>query len=89
MYDNIGGKIKKLAQATFLVEALAATIFGFYMLAEEDPIIGITIMLFGPIVAFVGSWLLYGYGELIDKSCEIERNTRGCIENEQAEKSND
>ena len=34
-------------------------------------------MISGPFVAWVFSWLLYGYGELIEKTCEIARNTQG------------
>lgn len=79
MYDNIGGKIKGLAKATFIVEAIAAVITGIaLMVSDEDLIpVGLLVMLVGPIVAWVSSWLLYGFGELIDKASDIERNTRG------------
>ncbi|MBP5245183.1 MAG: hypothetical protein J6036_01835, partial [Clostridia bacterium] len=30
----------------------------------------------GPILAWVSPFLLYGFGELIETNCEIERNTR-------------
>ena len=78
MYDNIGGKIKGLAKATFIVEAIAAAITGIsLMVVEEDLIpVGLLVMLVGPIVAWVSSWLLYGFGELIDKTSKIEENTR-------------
>ena len=33
MYDNIGGKIKGLAKATFIVEAIAAVITGIALMA--------------------------------------------------------
>ena len=74
MYDNIGGKIKGLAKATFIVEAIAAIIVGIVLLVEEEW--WCTLILFcGPIVAWVSSWLLYGFGEIIDKLCDIEHNT--------------
>ena len=79
MYDNIGSKIKGLAKGTFIVEAIAAFISGIALMAAEDDLIGagVLIMLLGPVVAWVSSWVLYGFGELIDKTCDIERNTRG------------
>jgi hypothetical protein len=79
MYDNIGGKIKGLAKAGFIVEAIVAVITGIALMASDDDliIVGVLVLLLGPIVAWVSSWLLYGFGEIIDKTCSIERNTRG------------
>ena len=78
-YDNIGGKIKGLAKAAFVVEAIAAVISGIGLMASDDDmiLIGLLTMALGPFVAWVGSWLLYGFGELIEKAAEIELNTRG------------
>lgn len=76
MYDNIGGKIKGLAKAVFIVEAIAAVITGFLLMTSVIPI-GLLVMVVGPLVAWVSSWLLYGFGELIDKTCDIARNTHG------------
>jgi len=77
MYNNIGGKIKGLAKATFVVEAIAAVITGIVFIDSDDDMIpiGLLLIVVGPIVAWVSSWLLYGFGELIDKICEIARNT--------------
>lgn len=79
MYDDIGEKIKNLAKATFFVEAIASIITGILFIFSDADwfFIGIITIIFGPLVAWVSSWLLYGFGELIDKTCEIERNTRG------------
>lgn len=68
MYDFIGDKIKGLAKAIFFVEAIAAIITGIALLLNEEPLIGILILVLGPIVAWVSSWLLYGFGQLIDNS---------------------
>ena len=78
MYDNIGGKIKGLAKATFIIEAIAVVITGIALMASDEDMIpiGLLVMVVGPIVAWVSSWLLYGFGELVDKACDIERNTR-------------
>ena len=80
MYDNIGGKIKGLAKATFIVEAIATVITGIGLMASDDYImipVGLLVMVIGPVVAWVSSWSLYGFGELIDKTCDIARNTYG------------
>ena len=77
MYDNIGGKIKGLATATFIVEAIASVIAGIALLIYTEEWWCTLILFCGPIVAWVSSWLLYGFGEIIDKLCDIEQNTRG------------
>ena len=77
IYDNIGGKIKGLAKSTFIVEAVAAVITGIAVLISTDILLGLIILVVGPIVAWVSSWLLYGFGELIDKASDIADNTRG------------
>ena len=75
MYDNIGGKIKGLAKAIFIVEAIAAIIVGIVLWVETE-VWGCALILFcGPIVAWVSSCLLYGFGEIIDELCDIEHNT--------------
>lgn len=33
---------------------------------------GIAVMVIGAIITWISTWLLYGYGELIDKVCDIE-----------------
>ena len=76
MYDNIGGKIKGLAKATFIVEAIASVITGIALWVDTEEWWCALILFCGPIVAWVSSWLLYGFGELIDRVCEIAKNTR-------------
>lgn len=78
MYENIGGKIKGLAKATFIVEAIAAVITGIILMVDNDDMIpfGLVLLIVGPAIAWASSWLLYGFGELIDKVCEIAKNTK-------------
>lgn len=77
MYDNIGKKIKGLVKVLFIVESIAAAIVGIALLASDEDLIftGLLVLLVGPIIAWVSSWLLYGFGELIDRVCEIAKNT--------------
>lgn len=83
MYENIGKKIKGLVKAMFAIEAIVAVIAGLIVMSidEDMVLIGLLVMIGGTLVAWVSSWLLYGFGELIDKVCDIERNTRGGLQN--------
>ena len=78
MYDNIGEKIKGLAKVMFIVEAIAVVITGIALMASDGDmiLIGLLVMVVGLIVAWVLSWLLYGFGELIDNVCTIAANTK-------------
>ena len=81
-YNNIGKKIKGLAKGMFIANGALCVIVSIVLLALydfdlEDAWWALLIMIFGPIISWFGSWLIYGFGELIDKARDIERNTRG------------
>ena len=69
-YDNIGGKIKSWAKWIFGAGAIAAIIAGFVMIIQDSDmaLVGLLTIILGPIVAWVSSWLLYGFGQLIENS---------------------
>ena len=74
MFDNIGKKIKILAVVLFVLIAVGGFCVGMGIMAVNDNLVapGLS-MIFGcPIAAWILSWLLYGYGELIDKTASIE-----------------
>ena len=85
MYDNIGGKIKGLAETVFIVEAVGAVITGIVLLAKNDDLIlaGLLTLVCGPIVAYIGSWILYAFGELVE-DVHAMRNKYYLIAEEQA-----
>ena len=68
MYDNIGEKIKLLAKIVFILEAIVAVIAGIALLATDDSFafVGLLTLFCGPIIAWVGSWILYGFGVLVE-----------------------
>lgn len=70
MYDNIGGKIKGLAKFLFLVDALAAVVSGIVMMGSDDDLVGLGFLVIfgGVLIAWVSTWLLYGFGQLIENS---------------------
>jgi len=77
MYANIGKKIKGLTKCAFFVEALAAVLAGLFLLfcGANFIILGLLLLICGPIVAWISSWILYAFGELVDKITENEKNT--------------
>ena len=78
MYDNIGAKLKGLAKAVFIILSLGFIVLGIVLICidEDFILIGILQMVIGPFLAWVSSWVLYGFGEIIDKLTDIEINTR-------------
>ena len=80
MYDNIGKKIKVLAQTTFVVLAIASILVGSILWYDQDEPWFALLVFLGPIVAWLLSLMTYGFGEIVDKVCDIEQNIRldGC-----------
>lgn len=89
MFNDIGKKIKKLAStlykiqiAIYVIAAIVLFVLGVMLLTKPDAfgflliLIGIVCAALGPLLAWLSTCILYGYGELIDKTSEIEKNTR-------------
>ena len=83
MYNNIGRKIKGLAKAIFFIEAIAAIVCGCALFVDgldgSIILIALLVMVGGSIVAWISSWLLYGYGEMIEKNCLIEKHLQDLL----------
>lgn len=74
MFENIGRKIKVLAQVVFWVGVIGSCVAGLVILVKMESAIGLLIMLGGGATALISGWLAYGFGELIDKTTEIAQN---------------
>ena len=79
MYKSVGRQIKTASTITIVLTVLAciAIVVASFTLNSFGVLIGLCVVL--PVVGFVGwtlSVLLYGVGELIDKTTEIEAETR-------------
>ena len=85
LYENIGGKIKNWAKWIFIVEAIGAVMAGIALITTDDDLIlaGILTLFCGPIVAYVCSWILYAFGELVEDVHAI-RNKEGTAAEEKA-----
>lgn len=83
MFKNIGKKIKTLAKVLCWVGIIAYAIAAIIMIAigangDSGAMIayGVAVLIVGPLSAWIGSFFLYGFGELVDKAIDIEKNTR-------------
>lgn len=80
LYENIGGKIKSWAKGIFIVESIGFIIGGIVLALTasdyDDPmfIFGILTVFLGPFMAWVGSWLMYAFGELVEDVGIIREN---------------
>ena len=79
LYENIGEKIKGWAKWIFIVESIAAIITGIALMFEDAAFIGFIVLICGPLVAWVSSWLLYAFGELVDKTAANEKHTKDIL----------
>ena len=81
MYNNIGKKIKALAVISFAIIAFGTFVAGCVCvgLGYNKILIrnGLLIMSIGPLVSWISSWMLYAFGELVDKVCAIEKKLNG------------
>ena len=75
-YHNIGKKIKTLAMVGFIVETILFALYGVLIVAENRDFIltGLLVIILGPIFAWISSWLVYGFGQLIENSDMIAEN---------------
>lgn len=76
MFENIGEKIKSLASIICwfgIVASIAVALFLFASAPEDGVIVifSMVILILGPLISWLSTCILYGYGELISKSCEI------------------
>ena len=72
LYKNIGNKIKIMAKWFFITEAISFVITGIVMMSiardydTTEFVLGILSIICGPIIAFVSSWVLYAFGQLVE-----------------------
>lgn len=89
MFDNIGGKIKMLAKVICWLGIGFSIFFGLLVIIgcaiSEGGILnvaigfflGLLVIIIGALASWIGSFFLYGFGELIERTAEIAQNTRG------------
>ncbi len=74
MFDNIGRKIKGLAAVICWIGIIASVFFACLLFAYEYTVVlGVFLFFVGPLASWIGSFTLYGFGQLIDNSDKILR----------------
>ncbi len=77
MYNNIGKKIKVLAKVLAWIGIAASVISGLAMIIASSRVggpmalTGILAMVLGSLLSWVSSFVLYGFGEIVENSALI------------------
>lgn len=78
MFNNIGGKIKTVAQVICWLGIIGSIILGIATISEVDETLGILIILLGPLFSWISSFITYGFGQLIENSdILVEQGKKG------------
>ena len=96
MFDNIGLKIKMLAKFCTIIGIVISCIVGFVVMLSGAFLMGLLYALIGALIAWVGSFLLYGFGELVENNqiiafycMENQKNNEGAQFNSSSTLNND
>ncbi len=78
MFANIGGKIKAVATVFCWIGIIASIIFAIVLFSQDNRYVstilpGILCLLLGPLLSWLSSIALYGFGELIETNQENNR----------------
>ncbi len=79
MFNNIGKKIKALAKAMFWVGIAASFLIGVVLIERDSDMAkyGFLIMIAGSLVSWIGCFVLYGFGQLVDNSDILVAQIKG------------
>lgn len=82
MFDNIGRKIKDLAVLTCWLGIIGSVLIMFAMI-EDNPGMGILILVGGCLISWIGSFAAYALGEITENSeRQVQMLTQLCKEQE-------
>ncbi len=71
MFTNIGKKIKVLAMVIAWMGIIGSVIGGVVLMDEADEALGLLVMLVGALMSWIGSFFMYGFGQLIDNTDKL------------------
>lgn len=75
LYGNIGGKIKTLAVIFCVLGVLFSVISGIFTIVVDASTIsvvkGILVILVGAVLSWIGSFVLYGFGQMVENSDKL------------------
>lgn len=94
MFENIGKKIKGLAKfycwIGIIVSLITGLVFCIISASEDEVgflIPGLCLLFLGPLFSWIGSWLLYSWGDIVDNVQTIKQSCAGAIATEQEQPS--
>ena len=73
MLGNVGKKLKILSLIMFVFAMVPVLCFGIMFLFNESVGLGLVVIVAGIFSVGLISMLLYGFGEIVDKICHIDR----------------
>lgn len=76
MYDNIGKKIKIITIIHTIIFIILSMSAGVILVFKEINY-GYILIFLVPFVIWASSFVLYGFGELVEKTCDIRRKICG------------
>ena len=66
MFDNIGSKIKILAQIVSIIGIICSVIYGLSLILNDVIGIGVIVIIVGSLISWASSFVLYAVGEIVD-----------------------
>ena len=73
MFENIGEKIKSVAEIACWIGIIAFGIVGLNVMFSESFFAGLITIAIGFLVSWISAFTLYGFGQLIDDTSEIKK----------------
>lgn len=71
MYKGIGGKIKTLAGVITCIGILLSIVSGVTLMVLDYVVAGIFVMLAGFLFSWVSTFILYGFGQMVENSDKL------------------
>lgn len=71
MFTNIGGKIKTLTKVVCWIGIAASVIGGVVFMFDDEVLAGLAMIVGGVLASWVGSFILYAFGELVENVAVI------------------
>ncbi|MBR4711354.1 MAG: hypothetical protein IKP10_04925 [Clostridia bacterium] len=66
MYRNIGRKIQMAAKVLFIIGAVISGVLGVIAMVFTKARTGLSLLLGGPFIAWISTWLMYGFGVIVE-----------------------
>ncbi len=68
MFDDIGGKIKRLTTTVAIIGIVLCVLSGLILMFTMSFLVGLLVAVIGGACCYVGSFFAYGFGQLIENT---------------------